>query len=287
MSAKRLLWFQVALSLVCTVVLIIGVTVSYRSNLFRKADYFLYDLHYKWRGPASVSGKVGMVLMDEQSAQELNRKKGSWSRRQLAVALDNLCEAGAEVIGLDLVLSAPDLDPETDQILARAIESCNNVVLARVSTAEGVKGVEPIPLFQDMMIGDGFIDVQRDEDEVLRRIRFLNASTLSDGSLQLLPSMSLELARNYHYLDFDFDFSEQDIFKVGAEDQERMVLPYPELLVNYYGDYRVFPNLIYADVVMNRFDPEAAKGKIFIFDVVGHRLCALGDIHPDVNIYYL
>lgn len=238
--------------------------LAYEQGLFDTSNSFLYDLRMNWRGKLSPSGAVVLVLMDEQSSKELKRLKGNWSRTQLSSALENLCQARAEIIGLDMVLAASDANPETDPALAKAIYDCNNVVLARILASPGTGDIRPLSLFQDAMIGDGFIDLNLDRDEILRRIRFLSAKPLADGGLSLLPAFSLELARSYLNLDFDFDFSQEDAIRVGGTGQERLRLPYPELLIDYFGTWEDFPALSYADVVLNRFSPEAVSGKIVL-----------------------
>ena len=90
------------------------------------------------------------------------------------------------------------------------------------------------------MIGDGFIDVPLDEDEILRKIRFLNAKPLPDGNLQLSPAFSLELARSFYNIDFSLDFSEKDYFQIGSQNDKKLKLPYPELIINYKGNYTLF-----------------------------------------------
>jgi len=264
LSPRRILRIQIWLSLLATAVVITGVAFSYHLGAFKRADNFLYDLRIKWRGPVITSGQVLLVLMDETSALELNRHKGTWSRRDLAQALENLCQAGAEIIGLDMVLSAPDLQPQNDKALAAAIARCNNVVLARVSANHHESGVEPLEIFQEGMIGDGFIDVPLDEDEILRRIRYLNAKPLPDGNLQLIPAFALELARTFLNIDYSFNFATDDYLQIGAGRGDKLLLPYPELLINFFGDYKAFQYLSYADAVQNRLDPQAVKGKIVI-----------------------
>ncbi|MBU0483557.1 MAG: CHASE2 domain-containing protein [Proteobacteria bacterium] len=273
-TAKHLFWTQLIVSCLCSMLVIGLVNLSYRADLFSRVDNFLYDLHFKWRGPVPTSGKITVVLMDEVSAVELSRQKGNWSRQQLTEALNNLCAAGAEIIGLDMILSAPDPDPRVDLALAQAVNECNNVVLARVSAAQGVAEIMPQEIFQQGMIGDGFIDLPLDEDEVLRKIRFLTAKPQADGSLQLLPAFSLELVRTFLNLDFDFDFSSSNYFLMGAAGTRQLRLPYPELRINYYGNHRSFLELSYADVVNNRFKPEAVKGKIIL---VGSSLASQKD----------
>jgi adenylate cyclase len=263
-SARRWVSIQLLLTLAFTGMVTVAVCLAYHYNHFSFLDNFLYDYNIKWRGFQPTSGKVVLVLMDEKSAVELERRKGSWSRKQMAQALTNMCRAGAEIVGMDIAFAAPDMDPRADQMLAQAIGRCNNVVLAKVLSGHGVE-ILPLDLFQEQMIGDGFIDVPLDEDEVLRRIRFLNAKPLANGSLQLLPAFSLELVRTFLNIEFMFDFSGDDFFIMGAPGKKQLRLPYPELRINFTGDYSAFlPRLSYADVVHNRFLETDVKGKIVL-----------------------
>jgi adenylate cyclase len=264
LSAKRLYRIQIYLSLVLTGIVAAGVIFSYSYGFFRISDNYIYDLHVKWRGTQKISDRIVLVLMDEKSAAELERHKGTWSRYQLGTAIRNLTNAGAEVIGLDMVMSSPDLDPKADLFLAKAISESNNVVLSKVSASHAGEIVS-LPVFEEGMIGDGFIDVPLDEDEILRKIRFLNAKPLPDGNLQLSPAFSLELARSFYNIDFTLDFSEKDYFQIGSDKDRQIKLPYPELIINYKGDFTLFRQIPYADVVMNRFQEEKVKGKIILF----------------------
>lgn len=264
MTGKILLRRQILATILCALVVIGATLFAYGRGALATADNFLYDLSISWRGPVAASGQVALVLMDEESAVRLQRQRGQWSRRMLASALDNLCAAGAEVIGLDMIMSAPDQDQEADRLLAAALGRCNNVVLARVSAAQGVEEIAPLETFQEAMIGDGFIDVPLDGDGILRKIRFLNAKPQPDGGLALLPSFALELARSYKNLEFNFDFSGRDYFLLGAAGGQQLRLPYPDLLINYYGDYTAFATVSFADAVNNTFAPELVRGKVIL-----------------------
>ena len=263
MSERRLTRIQAGFSLFLTCLVICLVSVCYQAGLFSWIDFYIFDRHTSFRGPMETAGSIVLVSMDEKSAIELKRHKGTWSRLHLAQALNNLTEAGAEIIGLDFILSSPDLDPEVDRILADTMERCNNVILAW--SAQG-DGVFPMVMFQEAMLADGFIDLQPDrDDQILRNIRFLNPRPLEEeGGLQLLPSFSLELARSFGDIEFELDFSEEDHFLMGVQGEKQLILPYPDLLINFHGNYASFPNLSYADVVMNRFSPEIVSGKIVI-----------------------
>ena len=264
MTGKNLLRNQILFTVLCSVVVTSIVIFSYQAGLLGWADNYLYDLNVVWRGPVPTSDRVTLILMDEESAVSLKRHRGQWSRKKLAVALDNLCNAGASVIGLDMVMSAPDVEEEEDLHLARSIGECNNVVLARVSAAKGVDEITALDLFQEGMIGDGFIDVPLDKDGILRKIRFFNAKPLADGSLQLLPAFALELSRIFLDLNFDFDFSQEKYFLMGSDAGKQIRLPYPDLLINYYGDYTSFKVISFAEAVNNTFDPDIVNGRVLL-----------------------
>ena len=263
-KGNRLLWQQLAWAFLLSAIITAATALSYNRNAFQWLDHLFYDLHLKSVSNTTRPPKIVLVLMDEKSSVELQRKRGAWSRMQLAAALHNLCNANAEIVGLDMILSVPDPEPDVDNTLAKVIYNCNNVVLGRASSSKGVSDIPPLPIFQEGMIGDGFLDVAQDEDEVLRRIRFLNAKPLEDGGLMLLPSFALEVARTYLNIEFEFDFSKKDHFLMGGKDDQQVTLPYPELLINYSGNYDNFSRLSYADVVKNRFQPETVAGKIVL-----------------------
>ena len=192
----------------------------------------------------------------------MRRRSGNWSRTQLARALNNLCNAGAEIVGLDMIFYSPAMDPAADRALASAIEQCNNVVLARATAMHGGRELESLYPFQDAMIGDGFINLPM--DETVRRVPYLNARRLENGELMLLPSFSLELARSFLSIDFVFDESARTFLVMGEPGSRQLHLPYPELIINFKGDFSVFNHLSYTDVVHNRFKPESVKGKLVI-----------------------
>ncbi len=264
-SKKRLFRIQAALTVLFSIAVIGGCIGGYWFGFFRLLDNYIYDSYFKIRGPIQTSGKIAIVMMDEQSARELKRQE-SWPREATALALANLTNAGAEIIGLDMLLIAPSYNREADELLANVIHQCNNIVLANTSTVYGHgERMAAMPIFREGMIGDGFIDLNLDKgDEILRRINYLNVADLKGGGVELFPSFSLELVRAYLYLDFVFDFSKPDYTILGAENDERIILPRPSLIINFPGDHSAYPILSYSDIVNENFDPELVKGKIVI-----------------------
>jgi adenylate cyclase len=260
---RRLIRNHILLSLLLTFVITAAAAAVYRYEGFRDADLAVYDAHFRWRGPGPVTGRTVLVLMDQESSERLGRKKDSWSRSHMARALENLCRAGAEVIGLDMVFFAPDGEPDTDRALASAMQGCSNVVLAWYVAVEGRGEVRPLPVFQEAMIGDGFVNMVPDRDGVLRKVPFLSIKPV-EGGLAVYPSFSLEMVRAYRNLDFVLDFSRGDHFLLGGENEPRLRLPFPDLRINYAGREDAFACLSYADVVEDRFPAERVEGKIVL-----------------------
>ena len=260
---KKLYREHLFYSLLFTILFITAVSFLYKFHYLERADLFLHDLHFKWRSPKPASDRVVLVLMDQKSAVELKREKGAWSRLHMAQALKNLCRAGTEIIGMDLVLFAPGRNAEEDRELAAAISQCNNVVLAKFVSDEGRGEVVPLPIFQQVMIGDGFINMFPDKNDVLRKIPFLSIKPMKQGLL-ISPSFSLELARTYLNLDFVFDFSGKDHMLLGAKGQQQLKLPYPDLRINFLGSDESFPRISFSDIVNNHFSSESVKGKIVL-----------------------
>lgn len=255
---------QLLAPLLCTLAVIAATALCHVQGLLQRPELLLYDLHFTWRSAEAPERTVTLVLMDDASAEELGRLKNSWSRQQTAQALDNLCAAGAAAIGIDMVFMSPAPDPAEDRLLAQAMERCNNIVLARISSSLSGDSREPLPLFQEAMLGDGFIDAPLDKDGVLRRLRFLNARPLADGSLQLFPGFALETARVFLDLDYAFDFSQPGGFLLGNPQGRHIALPYPDLLIQYRGGRDSFPNLSYGAVVRGDFPPALVAGKIIL-----------------------
>ena len=81
----------------------------------------LYDLRTRFRAPAAADQKIAIVEIDEASVAQLGRYP--WPRSRIAEALDVISEAGAKVIGLDILYP----DPEQNQGL-EALKSIQGVV---------------------------------------------------------------------------------------------------------------------------------------------------------------
>ena len=96
----------------------------------------LYDLRTRLRAPAAADQKIAIVEIDEASVAQLGRYP--WPRSRIAEALDVISEAGAKVIGLDILYP----DPEQNQGL-EALKSIQGVVEESSEALTGQKVALP------------------------------------------------------------------------------------------------------------------------------------------------
>ena len=85
------------------------------------------DWRFQWRGPLSVEDSpIVLVTIDDQSFESLP-ERWPWPRSYYAHVVENLTEAGARVIGIDVILDIPDKIHEgSDEQLAEAIKDSGN-----------------------------------------------------------------------------------------------------------------------------------------------------------------
>ncbi len=132
-----------------------------------------YDLLFRLRGARAPVAPVVVAAIDEASFEALGR--WPFPRAVHARAIDRLREAGAAVIGIDVLFSEPSGPGDDDQRLGEAVARAGNVVLAaavtRVAEARHTK-LDLNPPIEEIRGGaDAFApaNVVVDDDGVLRR----------------------------------------------------------------------------------------------------------------------
>lgn len=133
----------------------------------RDAQVRLSDSYFRLAPVPGQRSPVVVVLIDDDSLQKFGR--WPWSRNLLARLTNNLSQAGAQVIGLDILLSEPQ-SAEADTALAAALQASGRAVVADKigSYPDGPRWVEPLPSFaQAADVGHG--QAVLDADGVCRR----------------------------------------------------------------------------------------------------------------------
>lgn len=121
---SRLLSDRVALPLVLTLAVLVLVFVDWLSPW----DWMIYDWNMGSWSRESLDDTV-IVAIDARSVVELGR--WPWSRQRHAELLQRLGDAGAKVVGFNIVFAEPDEDdPAGDAVFAQAVRDNGRVVLA-------------------------------------------------------------------------------------------------------------------------------------------------------------
>ncbi|MBS3954506.1 MAG: CHASE2 domain-containing protein [Methylomicrobium sp.] len=136
-----------------------------------RIDNLIYDSLLRiWPRPAS--SEIVLIEIDEHSLHQLGR--WPWSRRIHANLINALGQQGAAAIGLDIIFAEPDAnDPESDSLLAQAIDNNGHVILPVLPEATGLDSgsmTVTLPLAQLAIAaaGLGHVDVELDKDGLVR-----------------------------------------------------------------------------------------------------------------------
>lgn len=149
------------------------------------------DLLFVLRGPLPPPDEIVIVAIDESSMAEIG-KQWPWPRSLHAQLIQALNQAGARVIGFDILFSEPS-EPKEDQIFADALRNSDNVVLTSALSVVNdplfrhTVRIEPIPAFHDATLLGGPL-VSIDGDGVVRRAQLLTPDA---------PSFALQIVKRY------------------------------------------------------------------------------------------
>ncbi len=202
---------------------------------------------------------VLLLRIDEETEDHLNVRANDITRIMYADAVKHLAEAGASLIGFDIIFSRPK-DPRQDKVFANAIKRAGNVVLARYIGQKGHR--VPLQMFRDAELSEAMINVALQKDRCLRDMPLLALDFSGDEPVPVL-TMSLEMARLY--LNFEgeqeLDLSRTDEFMLGP-----LRIPYPNgrMLIRFYGPPATFPRMSFWRAVKGELDPNEIRGKIIL-----------------------
>jgi signal transduction histidine kinase len=134
----------------------------------RDSEARLADTFFRITPSPRDHSKVVLVLIDDESLRQYGR--WPWSRVILAQLTRKLSQAGAEVVGLDILLSEPQ-SPEADQAMRTALEENHRTVIVdRIgSYPDGPRWIEPLPEFARAAAAVGHAQAVLDVDSVCRR----------------------------------------------------------------------------------------------------------------------
>jgi adenylate cyclase len=214
--------------------------------------------------PESPSPNIVIVGIDDDTLAAYGRL-AEWPRSLHAQAINNLSEAGARVIGFDVLFvdSSPD-----DQILAAAMESAQNVVLPLVGT-EPLPPAEsqitysnilsPVAPLEQASINVGHANIIPDPDGTVRRLPLV----VGDSAGQSYPSFTLAVLYTLFSMPLPQEYALED-GTIYALARDIPVEPFYNLRINFAPQAESRPYISYGDVISGDFDPSVVKNKIVL-----------------------
>jgi len=214
--------------------------------------------------PESPSPNIVIAGIDDDTLQAYGRW-AEWPRSLHIQAINNLSEAGAKVIGFDILFA--DSSPD-DQSLAAAMESANNVVLPLVGT-EPLPTAEseitygrfllPVAPLEQASINIGHANIVPDPDGTVRRLPLV----VKGSAEQSYAALSLAILHALFSLPLPQEYSlENGALYLLARD-----IPVDAsycLRINFAPKDEDRPYISYGDVISGDFDPSVVKNKIVL-----------------------
>jgi adenylate cyclase len=201
----------------------------------------------------------------DDSTLEAYGRWADWPRSLHAQAIDNLSQAGAKVIGFDVIFT--DISPD-DEMLATAMTQVGKVVLAAVGTQlVSQAGPEitydnfllPVATLEQAASSTGHANVIPDSDGTVRRLPLI----VKSSSGQVYPSLTLAAL----YRLFSIPLPQEYLLEDGAVNLLARDIPVDTsycLRINFSADNKQRLYISYGNVISGNFDPSLVKNKIVL-----------------------
>lgn len=254
------------------VLLFVIVSVLSTIPLTRDWQARFTDTFFRLSPIPAPKSRVVLVTIDDESLQRYGR--WPWSRTLLAKLTNNLVQAGASVVGLDILLSEPQ-SPAADQALQDALHGGRTVIVDKIASyPEGPRWMEPLPQFAGAAVAVGHAQAPLDADSVCRRYPPLQLTL--DGSRW---AFAVEVARR---VDAKATSAYLSSYNLPEQDNTRMFVTAKPVLVPISFRRGGF-DTVSARIVLAGVDPTALHGRPVL---VGFGTAEIGDrlntpLHPE------
>jgi len=210
------------------------------------------------------SPNIVVVGIDDNTLDTYGRW-ADWPRSLHAQAIENLSQAGAQVIGFDVIFADSSSD---DGLLATAMVEADNVVLAAVGTQLVTQaGAEitydnfllPIDTLEQAASNIGHANVIPDGDGTVRRLPLI----VESSSGQVYPSLALAVLYRHFSMALPQEYPlENGNVHLLARDVPVDTSYY--LRINFSADYGGRPYIPYGDIISGDFEPALVNNKIVL-----------------------
>ena len=211
------------------------------TEAIRSLEYDFRDFRIKLRGPLDISQSPIIILAIDDQSDESTPHRWPWPRKYFAHVIENLNEAGARVIGVDVIFDQADQHGSaSDDELVNILNKYNNVVLVgkiyrTTGRVESTILVPPHETFKRTGVSWGLVSSEVDKDGIYRR--YLVGQTHMDSTLS---SFAIEVLRKYRDYNSGLTIEDKPDKYVFGEYEIPKFDSY-SMLINYSGPAYTFP----------------------------------------------
>ena len=307
-----LLKTKVLISLFLLTSILISSSYLFLPDHFQSLDNRIRDFYFKFRGPQKASENVVIIDIDEKSIKELGQ--WPWERDKFAQVLTNLSDAGAGIIGLDIVFSEADKTsprkfaskwnlngsnlPDYDKILAQTVADTPTILgyVFDFDTNDNSNDAPQIPAI--------FVEKHNNYGEflpqakgVLPNLEIIQNAGYSSGYMNNIPDetgiiRSVPLMIKYD--DIVYPSLAFEMFRI-ASNANKIVLSYSpaglesvllgdleiqsdrfaRLYLNFRGPFKSYQYISIADIYNKQFNKEDVEGKFILIGTSAYGLMDL------------
>ncbi len=247
------------------------------NNLHLKSSNFLY-----FESENNTSDDIVLVAIDDKSfkirnASELGTLK--FEKSDYAQVIENLEQAGAKVIGVDIILS--EISDEKDRdVLVNTLEKYDNVILAAEPKTSQTTGLKPISDFiKPNPKNLGAILFNPDQDNIVRRQQLFFADPVTPNSFALrIIQKYLDLRDDDSQLiENKFELMSFSV-RVNGKKYSPITIPIAKngsVMTNFFGHPGSYQSISFSDVHENKFTERKTEeeldlnGKIVLIGEMG------------------
>ncbi|GAB6138564.1 CHASE2 domain-containing protein [Halanaerobaculum tunisiense] len=222
------------------------VTIIFISGILQDIELVTYDYRLLIKSLFTVNKQSDIVIVkiDQKSLTELGA--WPWSREYHAQLIKKLNQAGAEVIGFDVLFDLATT-PQADNRLANELSRWDNILLPSTVELKMIKSWQekkikvnqvnpPLDKFNQQALKGGYLNLVPDQDGKIRRVTLLEEEGLTP--------FALKLARRY-------------------SQQEKKIIN-KEGLINFHYQSNYFTKISYSEVLTADFPEGFFQDKLVL-----------------------
>lgn len=239
----------------------------------------IYDtmqkVHYKLDKPPAAINDILLVPIDNPTLTHVP-ERWPYPRSYFAKVINNLKKAGIKAIAFDFVFYGRTT-PEDDELITKAVENDQNIILASSIDEEGFLNILPFAHLEGDF-NSGIITKVQDGDGVVRK----NITYLVSEKERQRGFLSWEMAILKTAKNINLSSIESHTHTITFQDynHERWDIPvddkYKSFLINYCAHTKDFNSISFYKILNGEFDANKVKGKIALVGLVSS---LFADIH--------